>query len=203
MAVTMPFGGKVYDRAGPRALIILGLFMNVISFYQLSCLALDVGYWELFFPQVVQGIGFGFIFVALNTAVLSTIEKPFMAAASGLYNVIRQVFSSVGIALAATFLVRGEYWYRAVLTEHTTAFSDATSESLHRLSLLLSSQGANASGTDMEALKVLDMTVVRQADMLAYNHVFFLIAAIFLFSLPLVPFIKHKMRETGEKVVAE
>lgn len=201
MAVTMPFGGRVYNRAGPKSLIVLGLFMNVISFYQLSRLSLDVGYWELFFPQVMQGVGFGFIFVSLNTAVLATMEKPVMAAASGLYNVIRQVFSSVGIALAATFLVRGEYWYRAVLTERTTAFSDATSESMRQLSSLLSSHGANASGTDMEALKVLEMTVERQADMLAYNHVFFLIAAIFLFSLPLVPFISHKMRDA--KVVTE
>ena len=31
-----------------------------------------------------------------------------MTAASGLYNVIRQVFGTVGIALAATFLTQGE-----------------------------------------------------------------------------------------------
>ena len=126
MAISMPLGARIYRRTGPQFLIALGLFVNAVSFYLLSRLTLDVGYWDIFFPQFLQGIGFGFIFVSLSTAVLSTIEKPLMTAASGLYNVIRQVFASVGIALAATFLTRGEIRYRAVLTEHVTSYSDAT-----------------------------------------------------------------------------
>jgi DHA2 family multidrug resistance protein len=197
MAVAMPVVAKIYNRTGPRVLIALGLFVNAISFYQLSRLSLSLGYWDILLPQVLQGFGSGFIFVPLSTAVLSTIKKPALTAASGLYNVIRQVFASVGIALAATFLTRGESSYRAILAEHVSIFRDVSSESLQRLLAFLSVQGANPSGTDVEALKVLEGIVTGQASMLAFNHVYFLIALVYLFSIPLVALIKDSQRATG------
>ena len=67
MALAMPFTGWIYHKTGPRFLIALGLLVNAVSFYLLSLLSLDVGYWDIFFPQFLQGIGFGLIFVALST----------------------------------------------------------------------------------------------------------------------------------------
>jgi len=194
MLAAMPLGARIYRRAGPQFLIAGGLFINAVSFYQLSLLSLNVGYWDIFFPQFLQGIGFAFIFVALSTAVLSTIENPLLTAASGLYNVIRQVFASVGIALAATFLTRSEIGYRAILTEHVTGYSDAATDTLHQLSSYLFFRGANAGGTDMEAFGLLERMVGRQAAMLAYNHVFFLIALLFLLLAPLALLIKDPQR---------
>jgi DHA2 family multidrug resistance protein len=203
MAIAMPIGGKIYNKMGPQLLIAFGLFVNCVSFYLLSRLALDVGYWDIFFPQFLQGIGFGFIFVSLSTAVLSTIEKPLLTAAAGLYNVIRQVFASIGIALAATFLTRGEIRYRAILTEHVTSYSDTALESLRQLQSYLFSIGANASGTDMETFKLMEGIVGRHASMLAYNHVFFLIAVVFLFSTPLALLIKDPQRTRGAEMTTD
>ena len=76
MAVSMPLGGRLYNKAGPKLLVGTGLLLNAVSFYELSRMSLNVGYWDMFFPQFLQGIGFGFIFVSLSTAVLSTIDKP-------------------------------------------------------------------------------------------------------------------------------
>ena len=203
MAVSIVATGRIYNRAGPRFLIGLGLFMNAVSFYQLSLLSLDAGYWDIFVPQVLQGIGAGFIFVSLTTAVFSTVEKPLMTAASGLYNMVRQVFGSVGIALAATFLTRGETLHHALLAEHVTVFRDVASESLQRALSLLSLQGANGSGSEMEALKVLDDAVTRQASILAYNHVYMLIAWVYLFSIALVALIKPSGHTMPTRMVAE
>ncbi|HUJ68235.1 MAG TPA: DHA2 family efflux MFS transporter permease subunit, partial [Syntrophorhabdales bacterium] len=190
MAVAMPLTGRLYNKAGPKLLIAFGLFINAFSFFQLSRLSLVAGYWDIFVPQTLQGLGSGFIFVSLSTAVLSTIERPFMTAASGLYNVIRQVFGSVGIALAATFLARGETSYHAMLTEHVTAFKDAASESAQQLTSYLSSQGVSMGGTGAEALKLLDGLVTRQASMLAYNHVYFLIGMVYFVSIPLAALVR-------------
>jgi len=203
MVITMPLAGRLYERTGPKLLIALGLLVSAVSFFQFSRLSLDTGYWDIFVPQLLQGFGSGFIFVSLSTAVLSTIEKPLLTAASGLYNMIRQVFGSVGIALAATYLTRGETSYHAMLTEHVTAFKDIASESMQRLSSLLSSQGIDASGTGKEALKLLDGLVARQASMLAYNYVYFLIAIVYLISIPLVVLMKTHHRVDGSVMAAE
>ena len=141
MAVGMPVAGRFYNRVGPKALIAFGLFINAIAFFEFARLSLDAGYWDIFMPQMLQGLGSSLIFVSLSTAVLATTPKPLLTAASGVYNMIRQVFGSVGIALAATFLTRGETVYHAVLTEHVTASRDVASGSLQHLSSFLASRG--------------------------------------------------------------
>jgi DHA2 family multidrug resistance protein len=203
MLVGMPVAGRVYNRAGPRLLIALGLFINAISFFQLSRLSLDTGYWDIFVPQALQGVGSALIFVSLSTAVLWTIEKPLLTAASGLYNMIRQIFGTVGIALAATFLTRGETRYHALLAEHVTASRDIASASVQHLLSFLSSRGVNVTGSEMEALKFLDGLVSRQASMLAYNHVYFLIALVYLFSMSLVMLMKNTRQARGAEMTAD
>lgn len=203
MGITMPVAGRIYNRAGPKLMISLGLFIIAFSFYQLSRLSLDTGYWDIFFPQFWQGIGFGFIFVSLTTAGMSTIEKRLMTAAAGLYSVTRQVFATVGIALSATLLTRGENWNRAMLTEHVNVFRDATSESLRQLSSFLVSSGLDPATANQGALKLIDGIVERQASILAFNHVFFLIAVLFFLSMPLVLIIKDTHRISSTEVIPE
>jgi DHA2 family multidrug resistance protein len=203
MMVTMPIAGKLYNRTGPRWLIGCGLVLNAISFYQFSRLALNAGYWDIFLPQVLQGLGFGFIFVALSTAALSTIEKKFMTAASGLYNVTRQVFASIGIALSATLLTRGENLNRAVLMGHVNVFTDRTSEMLRILSSYFYSRGMDAAGAYDRALKVVEGAVARQASMLSYNHVYFIMAVVFFISIPLIFLIKNPKMTLKIDTIAE
>ena len=203
MGISMPIGGRLYNKFGPRVLIGTGLLVNAISFYEFSRLSLDMGYWDIFFPQFIQGIGFGLIFVSLSTAALSSIEKPLMTAASGLYNVIRQVFGSIGIALSATLLTQGENWNRAVLIKNMTAFRDIAPGTLNGLWPYLVTRGVNPSVAKNMALKMMDGFILRQASMLSYNHVFSLISMIFLFSIPLIIFIKDARRDMDTDVVID
>jgi len=64
-----------------------------------------------------------------------------MQAATGLYNVVRMIFGSVGIAVAATQLVKGQIRYRAMLVETVTDFSDVTGTWVKSLSALVVSNG--------------------------------------------------------------
>jgi DHA2 family multidrug resistance protein len=203
MLMIMPLAGRIYNRVGPRLMIGLGLLLNVVSFYQLSILSLSVGYWDIFFPQFLQGIGMGLIFVSLSTAALSTIEKPMLTAASGLFNVVRQVFGSVGIALAATILTRGEETNRALLMEHITAYGNTSAETLRSLSQYFSSQGMDIIDAQNKALKAIEGIVMRQASMISFNHVFFLIAVLFVICLPLIFLITDSRRETGTEIINE
>jgi len=203
MGIAMPIGGRLYNRTGPRALIGLGLILNAFSFFQLSRLSLDVGYWNIFIPQFLQGIGFGLIFVALSTAALSTIEKKLMTAASGLYNVIRQVFGSIGIAVAATLLTQGENWNRAMITRHVTQFNDITNSLVKGISSYLVSRGVDPTSAHDKALRLLDFIVMQHSSMLSYNHVFFLMAVLFVISMPLTFFIKDERMSASEEVMIE
>ena len=197
MAIVLPIAGRLYNKLGPRILIGSGLFLNAISFYQLSVLSLDIGFWDIFVPQFLQGIGFGMIFVSLSTAALSTIEKHLLTAAAGLYNVVRMVFGSVGIALAATILTRGENFNRARLMEHITIFGDNAMHTLQSLTQYFYARGMDMADAQNKAMKVVEEIVMRQASMLSFNHVFFLIAVLFILSIPLIFFITGFRSDAG------
>jgi DHA2 family multidrug resistance protein len=201
MALIMPIAGRMYNRLGPRVLIGTGLMVTAVSFWQLSVLSLRVGFWELFIPNMLQGGGFGLIFVALSTAVLSSIEKPRMTAATGLYNVVRQVFGSVGIAIAATILTRGEQTYRAGLVKNLNVFNPAMTSRLKAMTGVTARGGSGLYESHLMALRSLDGELMRQAGMLSYNHVFLLVTVLFAFSVPLVFLLRGYSTHGGDKEI--
>ncbi|HVN96583.1 MAG TPA: DHA2 family efflux MFS transporter permease subunit [Syntrophorhabdaceae bacterium] len=203
MAICMPVAGRLYNRAGPKLLVATGLFVNALSFYEFSRLSLDAGYWDIFVPQFAQGVGFSFIFVSLATAGMSTIQKPLMTAAVGLFTVVRHVSGSVGIALAATALTRGETLNRALLMGHVTPFTDTASRSLDALSSHLLSRGLDPFTADKGALALMESMVERQAGMLAYNQVYLYIAVVFFIAIPLVLFVTDTHRDRREEVMPD
>src|SRR5438034_3704380 len=186
MAVVMPIGGLLYNRLGPRLLIAAGLLVSAFSFQELSHLTIVVGFWDVFVRQLWQGVGFSLIFVALSTAALGTIEKAKMTAAAGLYNVVRQVFGSVGIAVAATTLTTGIARYHDSLAEHVTMYDPTTRQWLATATAALRAAGSDAYTASRRALDLLNGDVTRQAVVLSYNHVFALVMLLFAIALPLV-----------------
>jgi len=186
MALCMPLAGMLYNRVGPRTMIGVGLLVSAFSFWDLAHLTVDTGIWDLVLPQVWQGVGFSMLFVALSTAALATIPKPKMTAASGLYNVVRQVMGSVGIAAAATELVRSQSRYHDVLATHVTPYDPATQSWLHAVTAGMIHAGVDAYTAMQRALHILNLEVTKQALVLAYNHVLLLVALLFVVSAPLV-----------------
>ncbi|MGD2067931.1 MAG: MDR family MFS transporter [Gemmatimonadota bacterium] len=203
MAVVMPLGGRVYNRLGPKVLVGSGLLVSAYSFWELSRLTLEVGFWDIFWPQMWQGVGFALIFVALSTAALATIPRPKMTQATGLYNVVRQVFGSVGIASSATVLSRSVGRYQAVLGEHLTRFDPGVRGFLGAATVGMMQRGGDLATARLQALALLRGKLTRQAAVLAYNHVFALVTLLFLFSVPLVLLLRSAGGDVDAGVTGE
>jgi DHA2 family multidrug resistance protein len=143
----------------------VGIAIFVVATWQFSYLNIHSGYWDLFWPQVGRGLGLGLIFVPLSSATLGGISKAKTASASGLYNLIRQLGGSAGIALLTLMLQQLEAFHLRQLA------------------------GANLSSASLSSLSD---AVHQQAAVLAYNDLFRYSALIFLISyLPLL-FLKVK-----------
>jgi len=195
MAVSMWTVGRLYNLIGPRLLIGAGFALTGFSFWELSRLSLDAGLWDIILPQFWQGIGFGMIFVPLSTAGLSTIEPPMMTAATGLYNLVRQLAGSIGMAIAATQLTRGTNMFRAFLVENITEFRDATTERLQAMGAMFMNTGSDFVTARQKALRLLEEMIMGHARMLSFNRIFFLLACLFLLAIPLV-FLLRGFRHT-------
>lgn len=203
MAFLMPLAGRLYNRLGPRKMVGAGLLVSAYGFWSMARLTTDVGFSQLLVPQLWQGVGFSLIFVALSTAALASIQRPQMTAAAGLYNVVRQVFGSIGISLAAAELSRGTGRYHAVLAEHVTYTNPAAVSWIARVTAGMQAKGMDAVTAGRQALRMLDVQLVRQAAVLAYNHIFVLIAMLFAVSLPLVLLLSADGGEASHEMVGE
>jgi DHA2 family multidrug resistance protein len=189
MALLMPIGGRFYNRLGPRLLVGTGLIVTAYGFWAMSHLTTAVGMRDIVWPQAWQGVGFSLIFVALSTSALSTIPKPQMTQATGLYNVVRQVFGSIGIAIAATQLAAATTRYHDTLAEGAGVANPGAMSFIDRTAAALARAGADPVVAHQRALEILNGEAERQASTLAFNHIFQLVTILFLVGLPLVFFL--------------
>src|SRR5205085_12264399 len=99
MLVCMPIAGALYSRLGPKLMIGTGLFIAGAAPIMMSHFTLQTGDFQFLWPQIIQGIGFVLIFVALSTTALAGVERRKMTSATGLYNLVRQLGGSFGTAI--------------------------------------------------------------------------------------------------------
>jgi DHA2 family multidrug resistance protein len=120
------------------------------------------------------------IFVPLITITLSTISKEEMGNATGMNNLLRNIGGSVGIATATTLLSRMSQFYQTNLAAQVSQFSLKTQSLWHELQLGAMAKGVDAVTAQKTALGILYGTVQKQAAMLAYNYIFWVIGIAFL-----------------------
>jgi MFS transporter, DHA2 family, multidrug resistance protein len=194
MLVFMPVVGALYNRVGPKPMIGSGLLIAGFAPIMMSHFTLDTGGMALFWPQVVQGLGFVLIFVALSTTALAGIERAKMTSATGLYNLIRQLGGSFGTAIFATMLTRMQQTNHAVLAERISTTNPAFAERFAAMQQGLIAHGIDAWSARLKALQMFEGMISQQASLLAFERAFFLIGALFFLCLPLLYFLRSAPR---------
>ncbi len=85
----------------PRKLLLVGFLVAAYSMWDLGRINLNAGYWDVFWPQFIQGVGMGFLFVPLTTVTHDPIPKERMGNATSVFNLMRNIGGSLGIAMVA------------------------------------------------------------------------------------------------------
>jgi DHA2 family multidrug resistance protein len=183
--ITMPIVGLLLARVDGRKILALGFLFGAVTLYWLSWLNSDAGYWDLFWPQFVQGMAFGLLFVPLTTVTMDPIPNEGMGNATSLFNLMRNIGGSLGIALIQTFAVRQRQVHTTILAEHINPYSPATQLMLVRLKAAFVAAGADAVTAGERATAALWGMVQRQAAVLSFLDSFHLLGLIFLIITPL------------------
>jgi DHA2 family multidrug resistance protein len=199
--------GRLVTRVDQRVLLAVGCLFNAVGAFMMSHLSLGLDYWTLAWPRFVQGCGIGFIFVPLTVMALATIPREKVANATSVFNLVRNLGGSFGVALAATFLVRRSQYHQTALVTHIHVWDPETRERLALLTRHFAGQGADAYSAERQAVAQLYRQTLEQAQVLAYADEFWLLAAIFTILLLGIPFLRHVHTEPivkeGSKVVVE
>ena len=200
-AVGMPIGGTLADKIDPRFLIAPGIFFYSVSGYMMSALTTQSGYWDFFWPRIIQGLALAFIFVPLSKITMSQLTISKMSSASGLYSLLRQLGGSIGIAILTTLLTYYSKQEYAHLSEYVNIGNQIALDRFHLFQGLMLSKGFSQERATQQALLMLKGVTQKQALMLAYDNLFRLTAFIFICSISLLLLIKGKNNSSssGEK----
>jgi DHA2 family multidrug resistance protein len=102
----LPIVGILSNRVDPRYLLTFGFCIYGISTLILSNVTLGISPTTLLFPIMLTGFGISFVFVPNSMSAVGTLRNEQMGAASGLFNLMRNIGGSIGISLASTMLTR-------------------------------------------------------------------------------------------------
>jgi DHA2 family multidrug resistance protein len=184
--IAMPFVGILLSKIEPRKLLFVGLSVAAYSLWWLSKVNLNAGYWDVFWPQFVQGMSMGFVFVPLTTVTHATISKEQMGNATSLFNLMRNIGASIGIAMVTTMLARKAQTNTNVLGANVTVSNPATQQMLDAMRNWFISQGMDAATATKQAYAAVWGMVQRQASMISFIHAFRFLAIMFVLVLPLI-----------------
>jgi len=184
--IAMPIVGMIVAKTDPRKLIGIGLVGASLSLYALGSLNLGIGYWDIFWPQFFQGLSMGFVFVPLTTVTMSAIPKQELGNATSIFNLMRNLGGSVGIASVATMLSRNTQMQYNIMGAHVSAFDARTRMLLDQIRSGLMSKGMDFSTATTAAYATLSGMVSKQAVMVSFVQLFRILALVFAVVMPLV-----------------
>jgi DHA2 family multidrug resistance protein len=191
--------GRLVVRVDQRWLLGFGTALNAVALTWMSRLTLNMDYWSLVWPRLLQGFAMGFVFVPLQTLALATVRPDRLANATAAFNVIRNLGGSVGIAVATTLLARRAQFHQARLVEALAPAHPPLVERLERLRAALVQAGTDPAGAARQALGRVYRETLTQAQLLAYVDDFRLLAWLFVIALALVPLMRRVRVEEPDR----
>jgi DHA2 family multidrug resistance protein len=199
----LPIVGNLYNYFDPRKLIIFGITVVCISYFQLAHLATTAAQGNIIPILLLMGSGMPFIFVSLSTVALSSMEKENMTSASGLFNLFQQVGGNIGYAVMATLLERNTQIHHAYLSEHISPFNFNFVNFFHQTAGFFYRQGMSLGQAKDATMAMVNNLVTQQAAMMAYNDISLFLMFMFMLCVPFVLMIPVPKGHTEAMLASE
>jgi DHA2 family multidrug resistance protein len=168
------------------------LLLGSLTMFQLSHLNLNAGYWDIFWPQVFQGIALAFLFVPIMALSMASIAKEKMGNATSIFNLMRNIGGSFGIAIMTTFLSRRAQFHQSRLVGNITSADLETRKMLAGMQAWFYSHGADAVTAQRKSLAAAYGMLQQHAAMLSFVEAFWVMALIFLGMLPFLLLLQYR-----------
>ncbi|MFH7025406.1 MAG: DHA2 family efflux MFS transporter permease subunit [Heteroscytonema crispum UTEX LB 1556] len=195
----IPLIPRIMQRIDVRLMVAVGVVLFSISAFMNSSMTFQTGHDQLIWSQLVRAMGQPLIMVPLTSIATAGLNPKDAGSASGLFNMMRNLGGSIGIASLATLLTNREQFHSNRLGESISLYNPATQERINQLTQYFVSRGADLSTAQDQAIKAIDNVVRRESFVMAFNDCFYFIAIALLLSGVAILFLK-KVKPTGGAV---
>jgi DHA2 family multidrug resistance protein len=190
--------GILVSRVDARLLIGSGFLILAYSCYCFGNINLDIATRNVTWPNILSGIGTGLIFVPLTITGMGALANKQMGNAAGVFNLMRNIGGSIGIAMATTLIVRGTQIHQALMVGQLSPYRPEFRQYMQTLSGMLG-QYSNPASAQRQAYGMLYGTLQQNASLKAYVDTFRLLALLCLLCIPIV-FVLKKAKPGGGSV---
>jgi DHA2 family multidrug resistance protein len=174
--VAMMLVGRMMRYIEARTLIISGLSITCLSLFYMTGWTDQTGVSEIVTISIVQGFGFGLVFVPLSTVAFLTLPNHLRTDGTSMLTLMRNVASSIGISLVIAQLTEGSRRTYAILSEHVNPFNHAMQ--------MRDVRGIIDMTTD-KGRAMMDVMVGLQAQIIAFSHDYQMVMMFTLCAIPL------------------
>jgi DHA2 family multidrug resistance protein len=186
----LPFVPKIIKVIDIRIVIAFGAFLFATSCFMNAFLDPDYARPQFVFANIVRALGQPLMLVPLLSLATADIPPQESGSASALFNMMRNLGGSMGIALLSTLVTNREHLHSVRIGSSVTAGSPDLAPRLSSLTQMLLMKGLDPVTASRTALKILNGSVSEQAFLLAYGDAFYVIGAVMGASAFLLLFVK-------------
>lgn len=185
-----PLVPKLTQIIKAKYLVFFGFAMFGISCFVNTHMSYDFGGDQLIFSMLLRAIGSPFIMVPLSLVAMEEIQKHQVADASTITNVLRNLGGAFSIAFIATLLDNKTREHLGHIKETLTTVSTDGWYHLQQSAAMFVSKGSDPATAMLQAKASLSLTMQRDAAIMAYNDVFFMMTCFLGFAAFMMFFVK-------------
>ena len=177
----IPFVPLLMKRIDLRLLVSIGLLIFATSCFMNLWLDPNYAAPQLFWPDVVRAIGQAVIITPIAAISMVGIAPNETGAASGLFNMMRNLGGAIGTAAVETFFTHREQFHSAMITPKVSLLDPATRDRLANLQQYFIAHGyPDPAGAMHRAIIAIGETIRAQAVFMGYADSFALIGFVLL-----------------------
>ena len=175
--------GNLINRVDPRGLVLFGMVLLAYSLHTMTGFTPDISQYDIVRTGVIQGFGFGFIFVPLSTVTFSTLDPQYRTQGTALFSLVRNIGSSIGISFVVFLLTRNTQVMHAEIVSAITPFNEA----LHAPIVARIWDTKTLAG-----LSLINGEITRQSTIIAFANDFKFMMWVAIAAMPLVLLLRRR-----------
>ena len=170
----------------PKYLLAVGSVLFSIGMLYFHSITPNVSPEQLLWPMIITGAALGMLIVPLSVATLGALKPQEVPEGAGLFNLMRQLGGSIGIAVSATLLDHWSQQARAPMVDRINPLNPAWAERLEAMTRAFQARGLDAVTAHDRSYAIMDKILQAQSTTIAFEKAYFALAMLFLCALPLL-----------------
>jgi DHA2 family multidrug resistance protein len=182
--VLIPFVPLLMRHIDTRLLVAVGFALFAFSCFLNLEITPDYAGDQLLVPNLVRAVGQSLVLTPLSSLATGGIERENAGSASAMFNMMRNLGGSIGIAGLETFVAKREQFHSSIITARASLLDEATRQRIAALQNHFLAGGVSDSATAWhDAVVQIGRTIRAQSFLLAYSDAFYLMGAALLLAM--------------------